>query len=71
MTPDGSPIVGWAKETGGFLLSVGLCGQGFMLGPGLGEMLTRLVCHQETPQDLKILEFFSPYRKFASTEKLK
>ncbi len=71
MTPDGNPLVGWANETGGFLLSVGLCGQGFMLGPGLGELLARMVCRQETPQDLQILQKLSPYRVFAGTEKLK
>jgi hypothetical protein len=40
MTPDGFPIVGWAKEVEGYLLAVGMCGQGLMLGPGLGELLT-------------------------------
>ena len=71
MTPDGNPLVGWSKKTGGFLLAVGLCGQGFMLGPGLGELLSRVVCGQETSQDRGILEKLSPYRKFAGTEKLK
>lgn len=71
MTPDGNPLVGWSKETGGFLLAVGLCGQGFMLGPGLGELLSRVVCSKETSQDEEILENLSPYRKFAGTEKLK
>jgi sarcosine oxidase subunit beta len=71
MTPDGNPLVGWSKETSGFLLAVGLCGQGFMLGPGLGELLSRVVCSKETSQDEEILENLSPYRKFAGTEKLK
>ena len=38
MTPDGFPIVGWSKEVEGYLMAVGMCGQGFMLGPGLGEI---------------------------------
>ena len=71
MTPDGNPLVGWTNEVDGFLLAVGLCGQGFMLGPGLGELLCRVACHAETPQDRMILEKMSPYRKFAGTEKLK
>jgi sarcosine oxidase subunit beta len=71
MTPDGNPIVGWAGEMKGFLLAVGLCGQGFMLGPGLGELISRIVCRQETSQDLQILEMLSPYRIFAGAEKLK
>ena len=71
MTPDGNPLVGWTNEIKGFLLAVGLCGQGFMLGPGLGELLCRVACHEDTPQDRMILEKMSPYRKFAGTEKLK
>lgn len=71
MSPDGNPIVGWAKEMDGFLLAVGLCGQGFMLGPGLGELLAREVVHQSTAKDQQILDLLSPYRQFAGTEKLK
>ena len=71
MTPDGSPIVGWARDVEGYLLAVGMCGQGFMLGPGLGELLGRLVLHKETPDDCQTLEILSPYREFAGQEKLK
>ena len=71
MTPDGFPIVGWAKEVDGFLYAVGMCGQGFMLGPGLGELLTRLVTGALEPKDHEALEHLSPYRKFVSQEKLK
>ncbi len=42
MTPDGNPIIGWVKELDGFLLAVGTCGQGFMLGPGVGELLSKI-----------------------------
>ncbi|MBC7364546.1 MAG: FAD-binding oxidoreductase [Candidatus Aminicenantes bacterium] len=71
MTPDGFPIVGWSKETEGFLLAVGMCGQGFMLGPGVGELLTRLVSRKPAPEDEEILSYLSPYRSFVSEEKLK
>jgi sarcosine oxidase subunit beta len=71
MTPDGFPIVGWSKETEGFLLAVGMCGQGFMLGPGVGELLTRLVSRKPGPDDEEILSYLSPYRSFVSEEKLK
>ncbi len=71
MTPDGNPIVGWVDAPEGLLLAVGLCGQGFMLGPGLGELIARLVLRQETPEDQEILEKLSPYRQFVGTEKLK
>ena len=39
MTPDGQPIIGWSREVQGYLLAIGMCGQGFMLGPGVGELL--------------------------------
>jgi len=71
MTPDGFPIVGWAREVEGFLLAAGMCGQGFMLGPGLAELLTRIVAGQPQPADEEILSYLSPYRSFVSEEKLK
>ncbi len=71
MTPDGFPIVGWSKEVSGFLQAAGTCGQGFMLGPGLGELLTRFITNQLTPQDQEILPYISPYRDFSGQELLK
>lgn len=71
MTPDGFPIVGWAREVEGFLLAVGMCGQGLMLGPGLGELLARIVQNRLTDQDHETLKYLSPYREFAGQEKLK
>ncbi|MCA1953561.1 MAG: FAD-binding oxidoreductase [Anaerolinea sp.] len=71
MTPDGFPIVGWAREVQGFLLATGMCGQGIMLGPGLAEMLVRLVQHTNTPADDEILPYMSPYRDFGGQEMLK
>lgn len=71
MTPDGFPIIGWVKEIEGLLLAVGMCGQGFMLGPGVAELLTRMVTRKTTPEDEEILSFLSPYRQFVSEEKLK
>ncbi|HVP20943.1 MAG TPA: FAD-binding oxidoreductase [Anaerolineaceae bacterium] len=71
MTPDGAPVVGWVNEVAGMMLAVGLCGQGFMLGPGLGEIMARMAGNMLTQSDVEILELLSPYRKFASTEMLK
>lgn len=71
MTPDGFPIIGWSQETQGFLQAVGMCGQGFMLGPGVGELLTRLVMDELTAQDQEILSYVSPYRQFIGQEMLK
>lgn len=69
-TPDGFPIVGWSREVQGFLLAAGMCGQGFMLGPGLGELLARIARNQTLPEDQKILDITSPYRSFSGQEKL-
>ena len=71
MSPDGLPIVGEAKELPGFVFATGMCGQGFMLGPGLGELLTRLVKKELTDVDRDTLSYFSPYREFKGMEKLK
>jgi sarcosine oxidase subunit beta len=71
MTPDGSPIVGWSAEVEGLLLAVGTCGQGFMLGPGLGELLARTAAGSPGPADAEMLAALSPARAFAGMEALK
>ena len=71
MTPDGAPIVGRIKEIEGMLLAVGLCGQGFMLGPGIGELLARMASGSEEPEDQIVLDTLSPYRQFTGQELLK
>ncbi len=71
MTPDGAPLVGWSREVEGLLNAVGMCGQGFMLGPGLGELLARMVGNNLLPEDHEVLAILSPYREFKGQEKLK
>jgi sarcosine oxidase subunit beta len=71
MTPDDSPIVGKLIETQGFIQAVGMCGQGFMLGHGLGELVTRVVTNTHTTKDHEVLEYLSPYRMFSGQERLK
>jgi sarcosine oxidase, subunit beta len=71
MTPDGSPIVGWATEPEGYLMAIGMCGQGFMLGPGLGELLSRMVLDRLTMEDREVLDEMSPARVFGGEEVLK
>ena len=69
-TPDGSPIIG---EVGpdGFLVAVGMCGQGYMLGPGVGEVLARIVVGASTEEDLMVLDSMKLDREFSGTEALK
>lgn len=71
ITPDGFPIVGWVREVEGYLLAVGMCGQGYMLGPGMGELLARVATKKTVGSDAEILNILWPYRQFAGQEKLK
>ncbi|MCU0235836.1 MAG: FAD-binding oxidoreductase [Acidobacteria bacterium] len=71
MTPDGFPIVGRDAAVSNYIHAVGMCGQGFMLGPGLGELLTRIARNEETEDDRHILRSFLPTREFKGVEALK
>jgi len=71
MTPDGFPIVGRMKEVSNFINAIGMCGQGFMLGPGLGELITRICLDELKDDDKKILDSFNPYRTFTGMEVFK
>ena len=71
MSPDGFPIVGRARELEGYVYAVGMCGQGYMLGPGVGVLLARLIQDDLTSEDEEVLEALSPYREFGGEEKLK
>lgn len=71
MTPDGSPIVGPSRELEGYIHAEGMCGQGYMLGPGVGALITRLVTGSLQPEDPGILQELSPYREFGGEEALK
>ncbi|MCK5774384.1 MAG: FAD-binding oxidoreductase, partial [Thermoplasmata archaeon] len=71
MSPDGSPLVGWSEEVKGLLHATGMCGQGFMIGPGLSEVLARMVTQKSTPDDGVVLDGFSPYREFKGDEALR
>ncbi|MFX1379011.1 MAG: NAD(P)/FAD-dependent oxidoreductase [Promethearchaeota archaeon] len=71
MTLDGNPIVGKVNEIEGYINAVGMCGQGFMLGPGLGELLSRILTEKLTSRDNQILESLSYKRNFFVEEELK
>lgn len=71
MTPDGFPIAGLPKAAKGYALAVGMCGQGFMLGPGLGSALAAVIAGDAGPEDLEILSGFRLERNFSGQEKLK
>lgn len=71
MSPDGSPLVGWNRRVQGLVHATGMCGQGFMLGPGTGALVARLVTGKLQEGDDIVLSAFSPYRKFGGGEALK
>ena len=71
MTPDGSPIIGRSRQLEGYIHAVGMCGQGYMLGPGVGRLLTRMLTHAETADDGVTLAELTPDRPFAGVEALK
>ena len=71
MTPDGFPIVGKSREISNLINAVGMCGQGYMLGPGLGELVARIVMNDLSKNDKKALESFEPYRDFSGMEAFK
>jgi sarcosine oxidase subunit beta len=70
MTPDGFPIIGYSKEVKNLFMTIGMCGQGFMLGPGLGKILSEIIVDKTKIYD-DILEELSLYRKFDQDEMLK
>ena len=71
MTPDGFPIVGIMDEAENLINAVGMCGQGFMLGPGMGELVTRICLESTTEKDKEVLKSFDPYRQFTGQEAFK
>jgi sarcosine oxidase subunit beta len=71
MTPDGLPLVGAVEEIRGYFVAIGLCGQGVMLGPALGELIARLITGKTEPGDRVVLEKLSPSRSFQTQEVLR
>lgn len=71
MTPDGAPVVGRSHVLSGYVHAEGMCGQGFMLGPGVGALVAQLVTGALEPADEAVLAELSPTRAFGGTEALK
>ncbi len=71
MTPDGAPIVGEVNGLEGYLNAVGMCGQGYMLGPGLAVLLRHWITGEGAAQAKETLAPLTLYRDFGKKEKLK
>ena len=70
-TPDGNPIVGETPELEGYINAVGMCGQGYMLGPGLAVYLRQLISGEMDEGAHAIFNSLSLTRSFGKTEALK
>jgi sarcosine oxidase subunit beta len=68
MTPDGIPMVGTVDSIEGYINTVGMCGQGFMSGPGIGQLVSRVITNKLTEADKEVLEGFSLNRSFKEPE---
>ena len=69
MTPDGFPLIGHSRDLENYFLAIGMCGQGFMLGPGLGKIITEYLIDASCDHDF-IFRQLNPYRAFDSEEAL-
>ena len=69
MTPDGIPIVDKVREMEGLYLAVGMCGQGFMLGPGIAKNLVNLILRSKPLIEEEPFSSFSFYRDFYRARK--
>jgi len=73
MTPDGVPIIDRVKGVDGLMLAVGMCGQGFMMGPGVAKNITSLIVDGRSTLPDEVQACFRFDRDFwaAKTEALK
>jgi sarcosine oxidase subunit beta len=69
MTPDGSIILDRVREAKGFYLAVGMCGQGFMLGPGVGRNMASFIVHGTPVIPGEVWSSISFYRDFYAGRK--
>ena len=72
MTPDGLPILDRVEEVEGLYLAVGMCGQGYMLGPGVGKNIASFIVDGKPTIDADVFAQLRFHREFSGgTEALK
>jgi sarcosine oxidase, subunit beta len=69
MTPDGVAVVGQSSVVKGFYLGVGMCGQGLMMGAGVGKNLCNLIAKGYPCIDKEVFDMLSPERDFYHPQK--
>ncbi len=69
MTPDGVPIIDFAHGIDGLFLAVGMCGQGFMLGPGAGKNIASIIVDKKPIISEEANNYFRYDRDFYAAKK--
>ncbi|MBW3022097.1 FAD-binding oxidoreductase [Candidatus Woesearchaeota archaeon] len=69
MTPDGVAVVGKPSKVEGLYLGIGMCGQGLMMGPGVGFNLSSLITEGKPVMRKEVFDLLSPDRDFYSGKK--
>lgn len=69
MTPDGVPIVDKAPGVENFYLGIGMCGQGFMMGPGVAKNLTSLITRGKALLEPEVMATLRADRDFYCAKK--
>lgn len=69
MTPDGVPIISNVDAIRGLTLAVGMCGQGFMLGIGVGQEVTSLALEGKYQLPIEASQCLEFNRNFAAAKK--
>jgi sarcosine oxidase subunit beta len=69
MTPDGIPIIDRAPGVDGLVLAVGMCGQGFMMGPGVAKNITSMICEGKSSLPDDVHRTFRYDRDFYASKK--
>jgi sarcosine oxidase subunit beta len=64
MTPDGLPIMDTIREIQGMYVAVGMCGQGFMMGPGVGLNMAAVVAEGKPVMPSELWKEFTLYGDF-------
>jgi len=69
MTPDGVAVLGKSSNVHGLYLAIGMCGQGFMMGPGAAKNLASFISKGKPDIKKEIFDLLSPDRDFYSGKK--
>ncbi|MBN2724427.1 MAG: FAD-binding oxidoreductase [Deltaproteobacteria bacterium] len=64
MTPDGVPIIDYDTKLNGLIWAVGMCGQGFMLGPGVAKNITSMIVDSKPMLPEDVQKMYSLSRNF-------